>query len=826
MMLIIAGCSTQKNTGATRSFHATKVRYNIYFNGQLSYDEGQKAIRKAAKDDYSGVINVDPISDHASASAAAGQMDRVIEKSRKAIKLHSIKVRPKTDPKRLKNPKYKAWLKQSEFNPAIPGAWVRLGEAEFYKGEFLGAIGTFGYVEKHFTHDPDVVARCQLYIARAYCELGWMYEAEEMIRQVNPDNLKPRNAHLYSATMADLLIHQGRYREAIPHLQLAIPYEKRDGNRARYAFALGQICQREKMRDEAIGAYRKVMNLTPGEEMEFHAKLNLNILRGKTKSLNRMLLEDKNKDRKDAIYAAIADVHMGRRDTTAALEAYQLAIDSGHTQSATILLTAGDLYYGRQAYSQAQPCYTQALAALRQEDERYARVNKLSEVLSELVEQTDIVTLQDSLQTLAQLSEDSLLSLLTYRVEQERAQAKADSARNAIAARRARLDAEDERSVDTHNMIGGGSNSGEWYFYNPALIQQGKQSFRRQWGSRTLQDNWRRSSMALTPSGDELASNTPADDSSNSLSPEQSSDSLVTKPAMDQDVETYWAQIPRTPEAIALSDSLIAGALYRLIYIYRDRIDNPDMAESTLAELRRRFPADARVSAIIDENRLRERVKTDSAFVASELARIHRDDSLYTATYAAYARGEYKRVIRNTESVAVGSPNEPRFLFVRAVSIGKTQSQQAFGEALEELINRCPNSELSTMARDFIAMMGDGYTSKRSKRGNTLDDARSEQIAEKETAEQAEEQAREPRNVVVLTIADARTDAKQLLYEIALFNFSQFMIRDFDLSATDTAITISGFESMADVQWYIGLVEKDAELSEKLRRMGVTIEAQ
>src|SRR5690606_18573137 len=33
-----------------------------------------------------------------------------------------------------------------------------------------------------------------------------------------------------------------------------------------------------------------------------------------------------------------------------------------------------------------------------------------------------------------------------------------------------------------------------WYFANPTLMQQGLNEFKRKWGNRTLQDNWRRSS--------------------------------------------------------------------------------------------------------------------------------------------------------------------------------------------------------------------------------------------------------------------------------------------------------------------------------------------
>lgn len=824
----VIGCSTQKNTSGTRSFHATKVRYNIYYNGGLSYDEGIKAINAAVKDDYTSVIPLYPISDHEAASAAKSQMDRTIEKSRKAIKLHSIKVKPKADPKRRQDPKYKQWLKQEEFNPQIPNAWLRLGEAEFHSGDFIGSIGTFGYIREHFTYDANVVAQCQLYIARAYAEMGWDYEAEEMLRQVNPDDLARRKAYLYSAATADVLIHQGRYREALPHLKQAYPYQKRKEYKGRFAFVMAQIEQKLGMRDEAIDAYRQVLNLTPGETMEFHSKLNLAMLRGKSKSLERMLAEDKNKDRRDAIYAAMAQIQMAQHDTLGALACYQLAIDSGNTQSVNILLTAADLYFGQKNYTAAQPCYAKALTFMQPEAENYKEISRRSEYLEELVAQINIVTLQDSLQHLATLSDDSLIAVLTRQVEAERLAQQQEEERAQQAERQAQLDAEGQTSVNTQGMIGGGTASQGWYFYNRQLIAQGKSAFLRKWGSRSLQDNWRRSSADSPVSPDESSE---SEASAESTEEAKNTDETVSKTAedemlsqLDSQVADYYKQVPRTPEAIAASDTLIANALYSEIYIYRDKLQDEPMAVETLSELRTRFPNEGRLSEIDRENALRERVKTDPAFVAQELARLRADDSLYTAIYASYARADYKKVIRLTDTVAEGSPNAARALFVRAIAIGKTQKQQQFGEALEHLIARCPDSEYSSMARDFIAMMGDGYTSKQSKRTVGLDEARQESIDNAALAEAEQEQEQAPKNIVMLTLTRGG-DANTILYQMALFNFSQFMIRDFDLSASEKQVIVSGFESQEDVRWYIGLIEKDASLSQQLRAAGVEIEA-
>ena len=95
LLLTAASCSTQKNTAATRSFHQTKVKYNIFYNGNLAFEEGQQAIINAHEDNFETIIPLYPVSDHKAAEASTSQMDKMIEKCRKSIKLHSIKAKPK-----------------------------------------------------------------------------------------------------------------------------------------------------------------------------------------------------------------------------------------------------------------------------------------------------------------------------------------------------------------------------------------------------------------------------------------------------------------------------------------------------------------------------------------------------------------------------------------------------------------------------------------------------------------------------------------------------------------------------------------------------------
>jgi len=59
------------------------------------------------------------------------------------------------------------------------------------------------------------------------------------------------------------------------------------------------------------------------------------------------------------------------------------------------------------------------------------------------------------------------------------------------------------------------------------------------------------------------------------------------------------------------------------------------------------------------------------------------------------------------------------------------------------------------------------------------------------------------------------------LYQVALFNFSQFLIRDFDLQKMPVlgegcAVRISGFADMDEAEWWISLTKNDADLQAAL----------
>ena len=866
LVVLLCGCSTQKNTPATRSFYQTKVKYNIMYNGNTAYEEGLKAIRDANEDDYSAILNLYPVSNHQAAEAATSQMDKTIEKCRKCIKLHSIKAKPKPDPKKRNDPKYKLWLQQEEFNNQMGEAWLRLGEAEFHKGDFLGSIGTFTYISRHYSTDPDMVARCQLWIARAYGELGWLYEAEDMLHKVQIDALSKKHARLYSAVSADILLKTKQYHAAIPFVKIAIPYEKRKVYRPRFQYVLGQLYEQEGNKREAIEAYKKVIRLAPPTDMEFNARIHIAQLSGKSslKQLRRMARQSKYKDQLDQIYGAMGNIYLASGDTAKALEHYRLAVDNATQaglQKAAVLVRMGDLYYDRRDYADAQPCYREAVTILTPENEQFARIQKRSEVLDELIQEYNTVQLQDSLQRLSRMTEQEQRKVVEQLIA-DLIKAEEESAeQEALAAREAENNT-GLQSVNTSNMLGGGGQKGDWYFYNAQLLRSGKQEFVKQWGNRPLEDNWRRRSKTVSTLFQDTENTDETGDIADSTMVADST--LVRKNTPETDThkpEYYLQQIPRTESDIALSDSLIRSALVNMVYTYQDKMDDQPLADETFAELCRRFPHHRDLLDLYYMyylNALRHNDKDAQDYYRKQIIELYPDtkqayivsqpdyfdrlrhqameqDSLYETTYTAYTKSDFAAVKKNKLYVEQNyplSPLMPRFLFLNAVAVARTDGQQAFVAELQDMVSRYPESELGAMAKDMLAMMGQGMESQKGDVSSSLSSLR-EQIAQAD-GEQTDSipafsNERNAPSVVLLVLPVADEQAlNRLQYEVALFNFSQFLIRDFDMQkmpvlGTGCALRVSGFDSMDEAEWWIGLVAQNVNLTQLLQEMHVEL---
>lgn len=260
------------------------------------------------------------------------------------------------------------------------------------------------------------------------------------------------------------------------------------------------------------------------------------------------------------------------------------------------------------------------------------------------------------------------------------------------------------------------------------------------------------------------------------------------------------------------------------------------MADRTLAELRRRFPFYPRLDDIDQTRALKERIRRDPMFVDSILRAGQREDSLYEETYKAYSHGQYK-VVKQNKQTAEREFGEtkltPRFVFLNAVAVARTEGQQAFVSELQDMVARYPSNELGAMAKDMLAMMGQGMESKKGDMTSKLDEMRgavedNDNDDDNDNAKVLSKERNGASYVLLLLPEQDEQKLNNLLYEVALFNFSQFLIRDFDMQTlthygSGSALRISGFDGLDETDWYHNLMDKSDDLQQVFRQNGVEV---
>lgn len=863
---LLWACSTQKNTKAARFYHAFNSRFNIYFNGKTAFDEALKAMETGYQENYSDRIHMYPISAQPKdKKETGGPFDRAIEKGNKAIKLHSIKAKPPKKPGWRNDPKQRAWQEQEEYNPFLKKCWLLMGEAQFYNADFLQASATFSYIARHYAHDEEVVAEAKIWQARCYAEMGWFYEAEDILEKLNTEGIPKRSLHPYAAVYADYLLKEGKTEAAIPYLQNAIRGEKNRRQRTRMRYLLGQLYAEQGLNGMAYKQFQQVARANPPYELEFAARIRqTEVFDGGNyqkvvKMLRRMAKSDKNKELLDQVYYAIGNIYLSREDTTQAIQNYQEGIDKSTRNGldkAICQIKLGDIYFKQRDYIHAQPCFSGALAGIQKEYKDYDRVAKLSAVLDELVVHAEAVHLQDSLQTLAKMPEaerlaviDKAIADLIKQEEEEKAQAEKEAF---LAEQEAKGSGIDRPGTETNAIVlPTGGDGSSFYFYNPQTVAQGKTQFQRKWGRRRLEDNWRRRKKELStfmePAAGETEETAATDADGNAL-PTDSLEAGAEPVAADDPHQRayYLQQLPFTQEDVDASNVIIIDGLYHMAMIYKDKLEDLPLAIQAFEELERRFPDNEHLLESYYQIYLMALRRKDAALAAAYKTKLTArfpksdyaiaiadpnyernirmmdavQDSLYQQTYDRYLAGDTLRVRRNYAEVAEKYPLAellPKFMFLDALTYVQAGDAEGFKAALKALLEKYPDADVSELAGEMLkgvlrgrAMVQGGIRGMSwHLRFGVGDDGT---LSAADSARQFTAEPNTPYRLL-LVYPTGSLDKNQLLFAVAAYNFANFMVKAFDLAFEEAGpvsmLQISGFVNFEEVLHYYRMIYGD-----------------
>lgn len=872
-VLCLAACGTHKtNTATSRWWQAFNTRYNVYYNGAQAYIDGSLEKEQGNKDNYTEMLPLYTVGNKNSRELGKGNFDKAIEKAKKAIQLHSIKKRPVWDKSRRKTEKDIEWLSRREYNPFMWKVWMLMGRSQFHEGAFEDAASTFAYMSRLYATQPAIYGRARAWLAKCYIEQDWLYDAEDVIRNMQRDSIDWRARKEWDYTLADYYVHTGDYAKAVPYLQKVIRHEMRHRQKAREYYLLGQVYAALNRRQEAYQAFRHVIRMNPPYELEFNARISMTevLAKGQSKKmigkLKRMARSDKNKDYLDQVYYAIGNIYLADKDTLQAINAYEQgnkkATQSG-IEKGVLLLHLGDLYWAKEKYGDARRCYDEAIGLLDKDRKDYEQLSRRSKVLDKLAPYTDAVELQDSLQALAKMDEkdrNAAIDRVIEALKKKEKEEKRNQAQSEVAQREAQyggnsMNQPNSSSSSSSTSSSSSGSSQTWYFYNPMTVQQGKQSFQRQWGKRENVDNWQRVNTTVVAG---LQNGEMTDEMRDSLaqvaahedSLQQVNDSAQNDPHKR---EYYLKQIPMTADQLAESNKLLEDGLYHAGVIFKDDLDNLPLSEKFLRRLSDDHPDyehmdDAYYHLYLlymrkgDENTANvylNKLKndypkstwtvmlSDPYYFANARNGVHLEDSLYAATYDAFKADRYTEVAQNEALSKSRFPlgaNRDKFLFIGGLSKLNAGDANGCVADMKEVVEKYPNSRISELA----GMIVNGVKAGRKLHGGkfNLEDVwtrRSEVLNDSDKLKKA--QFSVDRNANFLFMAVYNPDSineNQLLFQLAKYNFTTYLVRNFDIAIEEDGdlhrMVIRGFRSYDEAWQYAHSLYQQRPLLPLLRR--------
>ncbi|MEY4906051.1 MAG: hypothetical protein RLZZ292_3866 [Bacteroidota bacterium] len=696
------GCSQYSSSPLAVGFHNVNAKYNALFQANIKLQEVEKGLADAYKDNYSQLLPILIPIDSNSAGAMGEQLSAIIKKGSLVAERHQ-------------NSK---WLDD---------AYVLIGKARLLKQDYKNAIETFKYVNTNATSDKARDAAL-IGLMRCYTEQGEYQTALRVAELLREEPLNNENTRDFYITKAYLHQLKEEYKTSVAILEEALPYMKKNEQKARILFAAGQMYEVLNDKNSASEKYLAVNKNHPSYDLGFYAKLNNALALGETDGFKKLLKDSKNNDLQDKIYEAMSAVEMQKGNSQDGIKLLQSSARNSQNmkQLPYTFLKLADLAYNKMGnYEMAAAYYDSTASLLPQSDPAYKRVVDKQRSLRDFVMQTNIIKTEDSLQHLAKMNPAQLDKVLEKVVLDKIAKEAEDLRKAQEIVNRGLQQQQNKADVFAD------PNKPTWYFTNPIAQQQGKTTFANVWGTRPLADNWRRSVKDMFVNTESPTNGTQG----NNLGLKN-----LTIPTekfgggLKADVAELKTKIPFSKEAFDASMKRKEDATFEVGKIYKFKLNEPKNAISTLDNFIVSFPKSTHepealylLALLHEENptskdKYRKRLMKDyeDSYFARLLNRTSTEtlstgkesesQKMYAEAYDYYSQNNFTDALTFVETGLKQYPNnqiEDKFVFLKAMIIAKTQTVDIYQKALKNFITDYPKSQLIAMAKERLEAVED-----------------------------------------------------------------------------------------------------------------------
>lgn len=533
-------------------------------------------------------------------------------------------------------------------------------------------------------------------------------------------------------------IDQEEYAKAIPYLQSAITLEKQKTEKARLTFILAQLYEKARNYKDAQNTYDQVVKLKPEYELSFSAKIN-SITAGlkgggasKDKAISDLIKlskDPKNEDYEDRIYYYVGEVELENNNIAEAKKNFKLAVRPPSSTPTYKILSyhqLGDLYFNEENYLSAKLYYDSTLVLMTGNSLKKTDLEKKRNSIREIADNIQMIELQDSLIRISKMTPEEQ-EAIALDIRNKRIQEKLESQKQ-TAATGAKPNMGGGRMATAQAVSfaspGSGGNvqaKSEFFAYDDKILKKGIREFENKWGSRALQDDWRRSrrSGAEDKAGDEGGI--------------ASSVRLLKKSISKSEVDQILSGVPKTDEDIAAANKKIETATFKIGKLYREKLEYYAKSAEVLEKFLKDFPhSDHELEALfllhLNYNELKDYAKANyykeqifKKYKNSDLAKAlssqltgektiaekAKDD--YDNLYAIFQSGDYETSVnlaKEGERTYQKLSLQPKFALIGAMSIGNVEGRDAYINELKRIVTEYKRTPEQIKASEILRLLG------------------------------------------------------------------------------------------------------------------------
>jgi tetratricopeptide (TPR) repeat protein len=743
-LFFLVACSTKKSSFLSRNSHALSTKYNILYNGGIGLDKGVESIKSSENDNFWKRLPIErmQISDDLIAEEKAKNKDfEVAEtKATKAIQKHSMNIDGR------------------ERNFQIDEAYLLLGKARYFDQRFIPSLDAFNYILYKYPNSSKIY-EAKIWREKANMRLGNdAVVVINMTKLLKDQKLKEQVLADANALLSEAFLNLEEKDSAVAKLKLAVKFTKKNDQRARYRFILGQLYEELGKKDSALYSYESVIKMNRKSERKYviqsqarKAQL-FDYQKGDTtaflKNYSKLIADRENRPFLDLLFHQKAIFYDKKDNQKQASKFYNASLKKATTDQylvASNYRNLGNMYFKEAKYPIAAKYYDSTLVKLDLKTREFIQIQKIRKDLDEVILYEALASRNDSIINVVSLPQSGRITYYENYIEklkkedeekrivEEKLKAKLDNIeRNSKSAAIDPAISKQNQGMPAlkspllpPSMSNISQSASVFYFYNPTTVAYGKIEFKKTWGQRSLKGNWRQSSSSSS-----AIANGVSKDTINSTNASQD-ETLTELDAIVEEYTTdfYLNQLPTSQTAIDSIAKERNSAYYQLGVIYKEKFKKYELATSKLEQLLKNNPEEKLILPAmynlykiyqITDNAKAEVMKNqiNSKFPDSRYAQLINNASIdeasligtpegiYNKWYKLFTEEEYIAVLEKLDGLInqfSGDEIVSKFELLKANTIGKLKGLSAYKAALQYVADNYSNTEEGKNAQEILA---------------------------------------------------------------------------------------------------------------------------